>query len=423
MKFDTIAVQGGMKPGDNRACISPPIYQNTAFYFKDLDFAAGLFDLAVPGDIYTRLSNPTTSMLEERVAALEGGVGAVAVSSGMSASLLSILNLTNAGNEVVASASVYGGTFNLLNSTLPKYGVVTKFVNSDKIEDYEKQINDKTRCIYAETVGNPVLDVCDIEGLAKLAHKYSIPLIIDNTVPSPYLCRPFEYGADIVIHALTKYISGHGNSMGGIIVDSGKFDWKKSGKFPDLTQNDPSYHGLSYTETFKEAAYITRIRTALLRDLGCCLSPFNSYLTLVGLETLHLRMVRHSESALKIAKWLKNSEYVKWVNYPLLEESKYYEKAKKYLPKGASSIVAFGLKGDRKNLEKFVSELKLFIHATNIGDSRSIVTCPSLTTHRQLSDEELQKAGIGIEFVRLSVGLEDSEDLISDLEHAFKKSV
>ena len=423
MKFDTITVQGGMKPGDNRACISPPIYQNTAFYFKDLDFAAGLFDLTVPGDIYTRISNPTTNMLEERVAALEGGVGAVAVSSGMSATLLSVLNLTNAGDEIVASASVYGGTFNLLNSTLPKYGVVTKFVNSDKIEDYEKQINKKTRCIYAETVGNPVLDVCDIENLAKLAHKYSIPLIIDNTVPSPYLCRPFEFGADIVIHALTKYISGHGNSMGGIIVDSGKFDWEKSGKFPDLTQKDPSYHGISYTEAFKEAAYITRIRTALLRDFGCCLSPMNSYLTLVGLETLHLRMERHSESALKIAKWLKNSEYVKWVNYPLLEDSKYYKKAKKYIPKGASSIVAFGLKGDRKNLEKFVSELKLFIHATNIGDSRSIVTCPSLTTHRQLSDEELQKAGIGIEFVRLSIGLEDPEDIIADLKHAFERSV
>ena len=423
MKFDTIAVQGGMNPGDNRACISPPIYQNTAFYFKDLDFAAGLFDLTVPGDIYTRLSNPTTNMLEERIAALEGGVGAVAVSSGMSATLLSILNLTNAGHEVVASASVYGGTFNLLSSTLPKYGVVTKFVNSDKIEDYEKQINEKTRCIYAETVGNPVLDVCDIEALANLAHKYDIPLIIDNTVPSPYLCRPFEHGADIVIHALTKYISGHGNSMGGVVVDSGKFDWTKSGKYPDLIQNDPSYHGLSYTETFKEAAYITRIRTGLLRDLGCCLSPFNSYLTLVGLETLHLRMVRHSESALKVAKWLQNSEYVKWVNYPLLENSKYYENAKKYLPKGASSIVAFGLNGDRKNLEKFVSALKLFIHATNIGDSRSIITCPSLTTHRQLSDEELKKAGIGIEFVRLSVGLEDPEDLIADLQQAFEKSI
>ena len=272
-------------------------------------------------------------------------------------------------------------------------------------------------------MGNPVIDVCDIEALANHAHKYNIPLIIDNTVPSPYLCRPFEYGADIIIHALTKYISGHGNSMGGIVVDSGKFDWTKSGKFPDLTKNDPSYHGISYTETFKEAAYITRIRTALLRDLGCCLSPFNSYLTLVGLETLHLRMERHSESALKIAKWLKNSEYVKWVTYPHLEGSKYYNLSKKYMPKGGSSIVAFGLNWDRKNLEKFVTELKLFIHATNIGDSRSIITCPSLTTHRQLSDEELKKAGIGIEFVRLSVGLEDPDDLIADLEQAFKKSV
>ena len=423
MKFDTIAVQGGMNPGDNRACISPPIYQNTAFYFKDLDFAADLFDLKTAGDIYTRISNPTTSMLEERVAKLEGGVGAVAVSSGMAAVLASILNLTRAGHEIVASGSVYGGTFNLLSSTLPRYGVVTKFVNSDMIEDYEKQINDKTRCIYVETVGNPTVDIADIESLANLAHKYSIPLIVDNTVPTPYLCKPFDFGADIVIHALTKYMSGHGNSMGGIIVDSGKFDWEKSGKFPDLTQHDPSYHGLSYTETFKEAAYITRLRTAYLRDLGCCLSPFNAYLTLIGLETLHLRMERHSQSALKVAKWLQNNEFVKWVSYPMLESSTYYEKAVKYMPKGASSIVAFGLKGDRKNLEKFVSSLRLFIHATNIGDSRSIITCPSLTTHRQLSDEELEKAGIGIEFVRLSVGLEDVDDIIEDLKQALEKSV
>ncbi len=423
MKFDTIAVQAGMNPGDNRACVSPPIYQNTAFYFKDLDFAADLFDLKTPGDIYTRISNPTNAILEERVAKLEGGVGAVAVSSGMAASLLAVLNLTKAGDEIVSSGSVYGGTFNLFCSTLPQYGVITRFVNSDNIEDYEKQINEKTKCIYAETLGNPVVDVTDIEALANLAHKYSIPLIIDNTVPSPYLCRPFEFGADIIIHSLTKYLSGHGNSMGGIVVDSGNFDWVKSGKFEALTQNDPSYHGISYTETFKEAAYITRIRTAYLRDLGCCLSPFNAYLTLLGTETLHLRMERHSQSALKIAKWLQKSPYINWVSYPLLEGSKYYDKAKKYLPKGASSMMAMELKGDRKTLEKFVSELKLFIHATNIGDSRSIVTCPALTTHRQLSDEDLKKAGISKTFVRLSIGLEDVEDLTEDLQNAFTKSI
>lgn len=423
MKFDTIAVQGGMDPKNNRACVSPPIYANTAFHFKDLDFAADLFDLKTAGDIYTRISNPTTTVLEERIAKLEGGVGAVAVSSGMSATLLAILNIADAGHEVVASGSVYGGTFNLLSSTLPRYGIVTRFVNSDEIEDYEKQINENTRCIYVETVGNPAVDVVDIEGLANLAHKYSIPLIVDNTVPSPYLCKPFDFGADIIIHSLTKYMSGHGNAMGGAIVDSGNFDWTKSGKFPQLVENDSSYHGLSYTETFKEAAYITRIRTALLRDFGCCLSPFNAYLILLGLETLHLRMERHSQSALKVAKWLKNSGYVKWVSYPLLEDSKYYEKAMKYMPKGASSIVAVKLNGDRKNLEKFVSELKLFIHATNIGDSRSIITPPALTTHRQLSDEELEKAGICIEFVRLSIGLEDVDDIISDLEQALKKSL
>lgn len=423
MKFDSIAVQGGMSPLDNRACVSPPIYQNTAFNFKDLDFAADLFDLKTAGDIYTRISNPTTSILEERIAKLEGGVGAVAVSSGMAASLIAILNLTKAEDEIVASGSVYGGTFNLLSSTLPQYGLITKFVNSDKLEDYEKQINEKTRCIYAETVGNPAVDVIDIEGLAKLAHKYDIPLIIDNTVPSPYLCKPFDFGADIIVHSLTKYMSGHGNSMGGVVVDSGKFDWVKSGKFSALTQHDPSYHGISYTETFKQAAYITRIRTAYLRDFGCCLSPFNAYLTLLGLETLHLRMQRHSDSALKVAKWLQNSGLVEWVSYPMLENSPYYEKAKKYMPKGASSIVAIGLKGGRENVEKFVSSLKLFIHATNIGDSRSIVTSPALTTHRQLSDDELKKAGIGINFIRLSIGLEDVEDIIEDLETALKNSL
>lgn len=422
MKFDTIAVQGGMNPQDNRACISPPIYQNTAFNFKDLDFAADLFDLKTDGDIYTRISNPTTTMLEERISALEGGVGAVAVSSGMSASLLAVLNLVQAGDEIVASASVYGGTFNLLASTLSKYGVVTKFVNSDDAADYEKEITEKTKCVFTETVGNPTLNVADIEALANVAHKHKIPLVIDNTVPSPYLCNPFKFGADIVVHSLTKYMSGHGNSMGGVVVDSGNFDWNKSGKFACLTEHDPSYHGLSYTETFKEKAYITRLRAVLLRDLGCCLSPFNAYLTLLGLESLHLRMERHSASALKIAKWLQTSEFVKWVSYPLLESSKYYESAKKYIPKGASSIVAFGLKGDRKTLEKFVSSLELFIHATNIGDSRSIVTSPALTTHRQLSDEELEKCGIGIDFIRLSVGLEDADDLINDLHHAFKKS-
>ena len=263
----------------------------------------------------------------------------------------------------------------------------------------------------------------DIEGLANLAHKYNIPLVIDNTVPSPYLCRPFDFGADIIVHSLTKYMSGHGNTMGGIVVDSGKFDWEKSGKFDCLTKHDPSYHGISYTETFKEAAYITKTRTAYLRDLGCCLSPFNAYLTLLGTETLHLRMQRHSDSALKVAKWLENSGYTEFVSYPMLESSKYYELAKKYMPKGASSIVAIGLKGGRKNVEKFVSELKLFIHATNIGDSRSIVTSPALTTHRQLSDEELKKAGIGINFIRLSIGLEDVDDIIEDLDTAIRKSL
>lgn len=418
MKFDTILVQGAHKAKDNRHCIPVPIYQTTAFDFDNVQYAADLFDLKTAGDIYTRISNPTTQVLEERLAALEGGVGALCVSSGQSASLIAVLNLAKSGDEVVASSTLYGGTFNLLGVTLEKLGIKTIFVESEDPDAYEKAINDRTKCIFTEMVGNPKLNITDIEPLAEVAHRHGIPLIVDNTVPSPYLCKPFDFGADIVVHSLTKYVSGHGNSMGGAIVDSGKFNWVKSGKFPDLVNPDPSYHGLSYTETFKEAAFIVKARGQLLRDLGSCMSPFNAYLTLLGLETLHLRMQRVSDTALKVAKYLQSHQKIAWVNYPGLEGGEYYELSKKYLPKGASSIIAFGVKGGREAGIRFIEKVKLLIHATNIGDSRSIITYPCLTTHRQLNDEQLRACGISDDFMRLSVGLEDYEDIIEDVNQA-----
>ena len=418
MKFDTILVQGAHKAKDNRHCIPVPIYQTTAFDFDNVQYAADLFDLKTAGDIYTRISNPTTQVLEERLAALEGGVGALCVSSGQSASLIAVLNLAKSGDEVVASSTLYGGTFNLLGVTLEKLGIKTIFVESEDPDAYEKAINDRTKCIFTEMVGNPKLNITDIEPLAGVAHRHGIPLLVDNTVPSPYLCKPFDFGADIVVHSLTKYVSGHGNSMGGAIVDSGKFNWVKSGKFPDLVNPDPSYHGLSYTETFKEAAFIVKARGQLLRDLGNCMSPFNAYLTLLGLETLHLRMQRVSDTALKVAKYLQSHQKIAWVNYPGLEGGEYYELSKKYLPKGASSIIAFGVKGGREAGIRFIEKVKLLIHATNIGDSRSIITYPCLTTHRQLNDEQLMACGISDDFMRLSVGLEDYEDIIEDVNQA-----
>lgn len=418
MKFDTILVQGAHKAKDNRHCIPVPIYQTTAFDFDNVQYAANLFDLKTAGDIYTRISNPTTQVLEERLAALEGGVGALCVSSGQSASLIAVLNLAKSGDEVVASSTLYGGTFNLLGVTLEKLGIKTIFVESEDPDAYEKAITDRTKCIFTEMVGNPKLNITDIEPLAEVAHRHGIPLIVDNTVPSPYLCKPFDFGADIVVHSLTKYVSGHGNSMGGAIVDSGKFNWVKSGKFPDLVNPDPSYHGLSYTETFKEAAFIVKARGQLLRDLGSCMSPFNAYLTLLGLETLHLRMQRVSDTALKVAKYLQSHQKIAWVNYPGLEGGEYYELSKKYLPKGASSIIAFGVKGGREAGIRFIEKVKLLIHATNIGDSRSIITYPCLTTHRQLNDEQLRACGISDDFMRLSVGLEDYEDIIEDVNQA-----
>lgn len=422
MKFDTICVQGAHKPAENRNTPPVPIYQTTAFSFDSVQYAADLFDLKASGDIYTRLSNPTTNTLEERLAMLEGGVGALAVSSGQSASLIAVLNIAKSGDEIVASTNMYGGTVNLMNVTLRKMGIETKFVSSDKAEDFEAQITDKTRCIFVEMLNNPSLKIADIENIAKVAHAHNIPLIVDNTITTPYLCRPIEFGADIVVHSLTKYICGHGTSMGGVIVDSGNFDWTKSGKFPELTEPDESYHGTKYVEAFDKMAYIVKARAQMIRDLGTCISPMNSFLIIQGLETLSLRMERLSQTALKVAKFLENHPAVAWVNYPMLENSDYHKLALKYMPKGCSSIVSFGIKNGKSAGVKFIEHLTLPIHATNIGDSRTIITYPALTTHRQLTDEQMKECGIGTDFMRLSVGLEDVDDILQDLDNALKFS-
>lgn len=422
MKFDTICVQGAHKPAENRNTPPVPIYQTTAFSFDSVQYAADLFDLKADGDIYTRLSNPTTNTLEERLAMLEGGVGALAVSSGQSASLIAVLNIAKSGDEIVASTNMYGGTVNLMNVTLRKMGIETKFVSSDKAEDFEAQITDKTRCIFVEMLNNPSLKIADIENIAKVAHAHNIPLIVDNTITTPYLCRPIEFGADIVVHSLTKYICGHGTSMGGVIVDSGNFDWTKSGKFPELTEPDESYHGTKYVEAFGKMAYIVKARAQMIRDLGTCISPMNSFLIIQGLETLSLRMERLSQTALKVAKFLENHPAVAWVNYPMLENSDYHKLALKYMPKGCSSIVSFGIKNGKSAGVKFIEHLTLPIHATNIGDSRTIITYPALTTHRQLTDEQMKECGIGTDFMRLSVGLEDVDDILQDLDNALKFS-
>ncbi len=422
MKFDTKLLHSGFNPKEHNMCINVPIYPTTAFDFGSVQRGADLFDLKCEGDIYTRLSNPTSNILEKRLADLEGGVGALCFSSGQAATTAAILNITSANQEVVASSTLYGGTCNLFSHTLKKLGIEVKFALGDDIEDFEKLITNKTRCIFIELLSNPALNIIDIEKLAKLAHKNNIPLIVDNTIPTPYLCKPIEWGADIVVHSTTKYLSGHGNAMGGAIVDSGNFDWAKAGKFPELSEPDESYHGIVYTETFKNAAFIVKARAQLIRDLGSSPSPFNSYLTISGLETLSLRMQRHCESALKVARFLEDNKYISWVNYPMLESNKYHSLAKKYTPKGCSSIVGFGLIGGASAGVKFIEALKIPIFTTNIGDTRSIITYPYITTHRQLSEAQMKACKIGADTMRFSVGLEDIDDIIDDLDNAIRES-
>lgn len=421
-RLETQAIHGGQQPDPTTLSRAVPIYQTTSYVFTDTDHAARLFGLSEPGNIYTRIMNPTTDVFEQRVATLEGGIGALAVSSGQAASTYSIINIAGSGDEIVSSSSLYGGTYNLFAITLPKLGINVRFVDPEDPENFRKAITPKTKAIYAEAIGNPKGDVLDIERVAEIAHENGIPLIVDNTIPSPYLLRPIEFGADIVVHSATKFIGGHGTAIGGIIVDSGKFDWKESGKFPGLTTPDPSYHGLVYTEALGAAAYITKARVQLLRDLGSSLSPFNAFLLLQGLETLHLRLERHSENALKTAQFLENHPLVEWVSYPGLESHPSYKLAQKYLPDGQGAILTFGVKGGKEAAKKVINSVKLFSHLANIGDSKSLIIHPASTTHQQLSEEEQRSAGVSPELIRLSVGTEAIDDILEDLDQALKAS-
>mgnify|MGYP001007275802 CR=1 FL=1 len=420
-RFDTLAVHGGQAPDPATGSRAVPIYQTTSYVFRDTEHAANLFSLQEAGNIYTRIMNPTTDVLEKRVAALEGGVAALATSSGQAAIALALLNLTRPGDEIVSSSSLYGGTHTLFTSTFPRLGVTVRLVDPRDPENFRRAITDKTKALYAETVGNPKLDVLDIAAVSAVAEEAGVPLVVDNTVPTPYLLRPIEHGAHIVVHSLTKFMGGHGTSIGGIIVDSGKFNWA-NGRFPDLTEPDPSYHGLRYVETFGPLAYAVKARVHLLRDVGATLSPFNAFLFLQGLETLHLRMQRHSENALAVAKFLASHPAVSWVSYPGLPSHPSHALARRYLPRGCSALVGFGIKGGREAGARFIEALKLFSHLANIGDAKSLAIHPATTTHSQLTEEEQAAAGVTPDFVCLSVGLEDPADLLDDLEQALSRA-
>ena len=419
--FNTLALHGGQKPDPTTGARAVPIYQTTSFVFKDTTHAANLFALKEFGNIYSRIMNPTWDVLEQRVAALEGGVAALVAASGQAAETMAILNIAKAGDHIVSSASLYGGTYNLLHYTLPKLGIETAFVDPGKAENFKRAITPKTRLVYAETMGNPKNDMLDIEAVAKIAHDAGVPLIIDNTVATPYLCRPFEYGADIVVHSMTKFLGGHGNSIGGIVVDSGKFNWA-NGKFPELVEPDPSYHDMKFWETFGPLAYMIKMRVQLLRDIGAALSPFNAFLILQGVETLSLRVQRHCDNALKVAQFLEKHPAVTWVNYPGLASHATHALAKKYLQHGFGAILGFGIKGGLQAGIKFINSLTLLSHLANLGDAKTLVIHPASTTHQQLSPAEQQTTGVTEDFVRLSVGIEDLEDILADVDQALATS-
>jgi len=422
LSFETLAIHAGQEIDPTTHARAVPLYQTTSYGFRDTEHAANLFGLKEFGNIYTRLMNPTTDVFEQRIAALEGGAGALATASGQAAITFSLLNIAGAGDEIVSAASLYGGTYNLFSTTLPKLGLDVKFVDSSDPENFRAAITDKTKALYAETIGNPQGNVLDIEAVAAIAHEHGIPLIVDNTFPSPYLLRPIEHGADIVVHSATKFIGGHGTSIGGVIVDSGKFDWKASGKFPGLTEPDSSYHGVVYTEAVGPIAYIIKARVQLLRDLGATISPFNSWLLIQGLETLHLRVERHSSNALAVAQYLEKHEDVEWVSYAGLPSHPSYELAQKYLPKGQGAILTFGIKGGVDAGRKLIENVKLFSHLANVGDSKSLIIHPASTTHQQLTEDEQTAAGVNPELIRLSIGTENIQDILYDLEQAIKAS-
>ncbi len=419
LHFDTLQVHAGQEPDPTTGARAVPIYQTTAYSFRNSEHAANLFALKEFGNIYSRIMNPTCDVFEKRMAALEGGVAALAVSSGSAAITYAIMNIAGSGDEIVAASSLYGGTYNLFANTLPKYGIKTQFVDSNNPENFAAAINVKTKAVFIETIGNPSANIIDIEAVAKIAAKHNIPLIVDNTFASPYLCQPLKHGANIVVHSATKFIGGHGTTLGGVIVDGGNFDWASSGKFPDFTTPDKSYNGLVYSEAFGNLAFILKARVQLLRDTGACLSPFNAFLLLQGLETLSLRVERHVANAEKIADYLLNHPAVTWVNYPGLVNNPYHELAKKYLPLGAGSIFTFGIKGGAKAAEKFVGKLKIFSHLANVADAKSLIIHPASTTHAQLNEQQQLSAGVNPELLRLSIGIEDVRDLIADLEQAF----
>jgi len=420
LQFATLAVHAGQSPDPATGARAVPIYQTTSYLFQDADHAGRLFALKEFGNIYTRIMNPTTDVFEKRVAALEGGVAGLATASGQAAETLTLTTLASTGDEIISTTSLYGGTYNLFHYTLPRLGITVRFVDADDFDGMRAAINDRTRAIYTETLGNPKLDVVDIERMASIAHENGLPLVIDNTSVSPALVRPIEWGADIVVNSATKFLGGHGTSIGGVIVDAGKFDWAKSGRFKEFTEPDPSYHGLSYWETFGAISFILKARIQGLRDTGAALSPFNAFLLLQGIETLHLRLERHSQNALAVAKHLEAHPGVEWVNYPGLESSQYYKRAQKYLPNGHGALITFGIKGGYEAGKKLIDSLELFSLVANIGDAKSLVIHPASTTHQQLSVEEQAETGVTPELVRLSVGIEDIRDILADLDQAIE---
>ncbi len=417
--FGTLALHAGQIPDPATGARAVPLYQTTSFVFDSADHAASLFNLQTFGNVYTRLSNPTTAVFEERVAALEGGRAAVAAATGQAAEMAAILTLCEAGDHIVSASTLYGGTYTLLAVNLQKLGIETSFVDPGDPENFRRAITGKTKMVYAETLGNPLINVVDIEPIAAIAHERGIPLVIDNTVPSPYLCRPFEHGADIIVHSATKYLGGHGTTLGGVIVESGKFPWD-NGNFPGMTEPSRGYHGVRFYETFGDFGFTMRLRMETLRTFGPAISPFNSWMLLQGIETLHVRMERHCESALAVARFLESHPQVSWVNYPGLPGDKYHALAKKYLPKGASGLLNFGVKGGAKAGEKFIEAATFMSHLANIGDAKTLIIHPASTTHRQMSAEEQLRAGVTPDMIRVSVGLEDIDDILWDIDNALR---
>ncbi|HUT25050.1 MAG TPA: O-acetylhomoserine aminocarboxypropyltransferase/cysteine synthase family protein [Sumerlaeia bacterium] len=427
--FGTKALHAGHEPDSSTNARAVPIYQTTSYVFNSAEHAANLFSLKEFGNIYTRIMNPTTDVLERRLAALHGGVGALALSSGSAAVTMSVLNITQAGQNIVSTSYLYGGTYNLFHYTLPKWGIEVKFVDSSDLNAIDEAIDDKTRLVFTESIGNPKNNVDDFEGIAEVAHRHGIPFVVDVTT-TPMIFDPFAHGVDIGVYSLTKFAGGHGTSIAGAIVDSGKFDWSAGGKFPEITEPDPSYHGLVLWDAFglhdkalaPGAAYVFKARLQLLRDTGPCISPFNSFLVLQGIETLHLRMERHCQNALAVAQWLEKNPRVAWVNYPGLPSHPNYKNARKYMPKGAGAILGFGIKGGLEAGKKVIESVKLFSHLANIGDAKSLIIHPASTTHQQLSPEEQIKTGVTEDFIRLSIGIEDIDDIIADLDQAIRAS-